>query len=232
MREIPRGPLVAHASFLRTSRKISAIPEGGDREVVGAEPNADARHAPGDDRAHDHRGDHARPRRQGEAAQVPLGGNGGHDGGGVGADREEARHPGVEEPRKAPLDVEPEGEHRVDPAHREQEHGVEEDAVELFHLRGPPLPRGVRTGRYRHRPRHGLEHPAPEEPARAPDQDRDHDREGDPGLVAGRDERPRCQSTGRWRAPRQGRSPAPPPSPRRAARFPRAGRRRRSAAAA
>ena len=51
----------------------------------------------------------------------------------VGPDREESAHPGVEQPGESPLNVEAEGEHRVDPAHREQEHRIEEDAVELIH---------------------------------------------------------------------------------------------------
>ena len=109
MSEIPRGAVGRPHLVLEDEAEDLGDPEGGDREVVGAQPHADPAHAPGDDRAREHRRDHARRHREAEAAGVTLGGGGGHDGGGVGADREEARHPGVEEPGEAPVDVEARG---------------------------------------------------------------------------------------------------------------------------
>ena len=73
------------------------------------------------------------PGRQTEPAEVAVRGGGGEKGGRVGADREESGDPRIEEPGEPPLDVEAQGEHRVDASHREQEHRVEEDAVELVH---------------------------------------------------------------------------------------------------
>ena len=108
-------------------------PERRDGEIVAAKPDADPPHPPRDQGTRDHRG--ADAGRDGEVESSEMAGRGGgrEDGADVGPDREESAHPGVEKPGESPLNIEAEGEHRVDPAHGEQEHRVEEDAVELIH---------------------------------------------------------------------------------------------------
>ena len=107
--------------------------EGRDGEVVAAKADADPGYPPRDEGARDHRGHQPRRGRKPESTEMAFAGGGGQERAGVGADREESGDPRVEQAGEPPLDVEPEGEHRVDPAHREQKHRVEKDAVELLH---------------------------------------------------------------------------------------------------
>ena len=108
-------------------------PERRDREIVAAKPDADPPHPPGDQGTRDHRGADAGRDGEVEPSEMARRGGGGEDGADVGADREESADPGVEQAGEPPLDVEAQSEHRVDPAHGEQEHRIEEDAVELIH---------------------------------------------------------------------------------------------------
>ena len=107
--------------------------DGGDGQVVGAQPDADAPHDPADRPADHHRRHQPDHHRQLVAAEMAGAGRRGQDRADVGADHEEAGDAGVEQPGEAELDVQAQRQDRVDPAHGEQRDDVEEDAIGLIH---------------------------------------------------------------------------------------------------
>jgi hypothetical protein len=71
----------------------------------------------------------------------------GQDRRGIGADREEAGDAGVEQPGEAPLDVEAERQHGVEPAHGEQADQIHAPAIEAAAEHQNTRPRNRPVGR-------------------------------------------------------------------------------------
>ena len=119
--------------------------DGGDRQIVGAQVDAEQADQQREQRREQRRDQEPDHEVQAEATEMEGARAAGEDRRGIGADRPEAGDADVELAGKAPLHVEAEAHHGVDPGQRQEEDQKGEQAAELHHLpRSRPVGRTIR----------------------------------------------------------------------------------------
>ena len=136
-----RDPESAAGQLLRIERdQLSDYgdAEGGDGEVVRAQPERERADEGRNGARRDHRAKPPDDDRQRETAEMPIARRRRQERGHIGADGDETRHPDVEQAGLSPLEVEAEADDGVDQSHRQEEADIGENAAKIGHQ--PDLP--------------------------------------------------------------------------------------------
>ena len=143
MKPMPKGPPVRRLEVEEGELDHHGEAEGGDGEIVGAQPDGDGADEEGEEPGGDGAAGPADGDGQAEAAEAGGGVGRGEEGGGVGADGDEAGDADVEEAGLPPLQVQAEADDRVAERHGQEEGAVAEEVEHQSAL--PKMPCGRRS---------------------------------------------------------------------------------------